>query len=367
MNQPVRTTLQKHSERLVPFVGRGPVDVHRRPRQVALRVGGVVALLVLLLVAGQVLDIARLLTLEEALALAAFAMASNLLIGYGGLVSFGQAAFFGIGSYTVALGWLHWQLSFWLALVIAPLIGGAVAGVIGLLALRSRRLYFALLTLAFSQLCYVLAQERYTFTQGANGVIGPMLPDSLIDPRRAYLFVLAVAAAAALVLWKITTSPFGLVLRATRENRERIQALGVNVFGHQLLAFVISGAFCSLAGVLFVVYSQSAYPELLDWTQSGYAVYMVVIGGMFTFLGPALGAGVYTFANQYLAQHTSDWQLILGLILLLIVLFRPDGLAGLLSPRPWRSAARRLQARFGQQEDSTTDTTDPDRTTGELP
>lgn len=300
-----------------------------------MRIGGVLALLVLLLVAGQTLDIPRLLTLEEALALAAFAMASNLLIGYGGLVSFGQAAFFGIGSYTVALGWLHWHLSFWIALVIAPPIGGTLAVLIGLLALRSRRLYFALLTLAFSQLCYVLAEERYTFTEGANGVVGPMLPTSLLDAKQGYWFVLATSTVCIALLWRVVASPFGLVLRAIRENRERMQALGVNVFAHQLVAFVISGAFCSLAGVLFVVYSQSAYPDLLDWTQSGYAVFMVVIGGMFSFLGPALGAGVYVFGKQYLVEHTNDWQLVLGAVLLLIVLVRPDGLAGLLNRATW--------------------------------
>jgi branched-chain amino acid transport system permease protein len=382
MNQPVSATVPDSVARPDPeeHHAAGP---RSRARLIVLRILGVVVLLVLLLVAGQTLDLPRLLTLEQALSLAAFAMASNLLIGYGGLVSFGQAAFFGIGSYTVALGWLHWHLSFWIALVIAPPIGAVAAGVIGLLALRSRRLYFALLTLAFSQLCYVLAEQRYTFTKGANGVVGPMVPGSLVDPRHAYLFVLAVVSVATLVLWKITTSPFGLVLRATRENRERMQALGVNVFAHQLLAFVISGAFCALAGVLFVVYSQSAYPELLDWTQSGYAVYMVVIGGMFTFLGPALGAGVYTFANQYLTQHTSDWQLVLGAILLVIVLFRPDGLVGLLSPRPWRSGARRVHAALTRHaltrhardtgptppaaEATPAEATRPETTQGELP
>lgn len=309
-------------------------------RRLVVALAGQALLIVALAVVGQLLDVTALFTLEQALAMAVFAVATNLLIGYGGMVSFGQAAFFGAGSYTVALGWLHWHLSFWWALVLSPVVGALLAVLIGLIALRSRRLYFALLTLAFSQLVYVLAEERYSFTEGANGIIGPMLPPSLLVPRNSYYFVLAASAICVLLLWKVTASPFGLVLRAIRENRERMQALGVNVFAHQLMAFVISGMFCSVAGVLFVVYSQSAYPELLDWTQSGYAVFMVVIGGMFVFLGPALGAGVYVFGNQYLVDHTKDWQLVLGAVLVLIVLLRPDGLAGMLSPRRWLSRHR---------------------------
>lgn len=325
----------------------------RRPRApVAAGIAGPVLLLAVLAGAGQVLPVTTLLTLESAVAFALLAVATNLLLGYGGMVSFGQAAFFGAGSYTVALGWLHWKLSFWIGLALSPVVGGILALLVGLIALRSRRLYFALLTLAFSQLFYVLAEERYSFTLGANGIVGPMLPDWLIDPLHGYLFVLGVAAVCILMLWKVTASPFGLVLRAARENRERMEALGVNVFAHQLTAFVVSGAFCSVAGVLYLVYSQIAYPDLLDWTQSGYAVFAVVIGGMYAFFGPVLGAGVYTFGSLYLTQHTQDWQLVLGLALLVIVLFRPDGLASLWAPGQWRRwiAARRGQTRRGAAE-----------------
>ena len=317
----------------------------RTPRRLVTSLAGPTLLIVALVIAGRLADVSTLFTLEQALAMAVFAVATNLLVGYGGLVSFGQAAFFGAGSYTVALSWLHWHLSFWLALVLSPFVGGVLAALVGVIALRSRRLYFALLTLAFSQLFYILAEERYSFTQGANGIVGPMLPANLLQPSNGYLFVLVTSAICVLLIWKVTASPFGLVLRAIRENRERMQALGVNVFAHQLMAFVISGMFCSIAGVLFVVYSQSAYPELLDWTQSGYAVFMVVIGGMFSFLGPVLGAFVYTFGNQYLVDHTKDWQLVLGAVLVLIVLFRPDGLAGLFSPRAWRATGLRLRNR----------------------
>ncbi|MHB1596862.1 MAG: branched-chain amino acid ABC transporter permease [Streptosporangiaceae bacterium] len=295
---------------------------------------------------GLVLGVSSLLVVEEALGLGVFAVATNLLIGYGGLVSFGQAAFYGAGAYTVALGWQNYHWSFWEGFALTPIVGAVLALPVGLIALRARSLYFALLTLAFSQLFYEIAENQYHFTGGANGVFGAMLPGALAVPRTGYFFVLAVAAVCLALLWKVTASPFGLTLRTIRENRARAEALGVNVFGHELLAFVVSGIFCSVAGGLFVVYSQSAYPELLDWSQSGYAVFMVVIGGMFTFLGPVLGAFVYTLGQQYLQVHTADWQLILGAVLLLIVLVRPDGLAGLLGDlaRAVRQGAVRLTA-----------------------
>jgi branched-chain amino acid transport system permease protein len=334
----------------VPEVGDAvslPATRGRRRGRLRVLLASTVFIGVMLLL-GQLLSVSTLFTMKEALVMAVFAVATNLLIGYGGMVSFGQAAFFGAGSYTVALGWLHWHWSFWLSLAMSPLVGAVLALLVGLVALRSRRLYFALLTLAFSQLFYVLAEERYNFTQGANGIVGPMLPSRLLSSQTSYLFVLVASTICVLLLWKITASPFGLVLRAIRENRERMEALGVNVFGHQLMAFVISGAFCSVAGALFVVYSQSAYPELLDWTQSGYAVFMVVIGGMFAFLGPVLGAFVYVFGNQTLVSHTKDWELVLGAVLVLIVLFRPDGLASLLSRRRW--TYRRRKAAAGERE-----------------
>lgn len=307
---------------------------------------GVAVIAAVLVTLGFTMGANSLLTLNEAVGLALFAVATNLLVGYGGLVSFGQAVFYGIGAYTVALGWEHLNWSYWEGLAAAPVLGGVAALAVGLIALRARFLYFALLTLAFSQLAYEIAENQYHFTGGANGVFGAMLPASLAQPRTGYFFVLALTAACMVILWKVTASPFGLTLRSIRENRHRAEALGVNVFRHELIAFVISGVFCSVAGALFMVYSQSAYPELLDWTQSGYAVFMLVIGGMYTFLGPALGALVYTLGQQYLVAHTTQWQLILGAALVLVTLFRPDGLAGLFS-FAWRrlpvpASARRL-------------------------
>ncbi|WP_310961043.1 branched-chain amino acid ABC transporter permease [Nocardioides terrisoli] len=309
-----------------------------------------VVLVAIMAVLGLVLQASPLLTLQEVLALVVLATATNLLLGGGGVVSFGQGVFYGVGAYTVALGWLHWQLSFWLTFFLAPFVGAALAVPIGLVALRARRLYFALSTLAFSELAYQLAESRYSFTKGANGVFGPFVPASLTNPVTGYFFLLAVTVVSLLLLWKVNHSPFGLVLRAIRENRERMQALGVNVYRHQLAAFVISGFFCSLAGAMFVVYSQSAYPELLDWTTSGAPVFMAVIGGMGVFLGPAAGAFIYQFGHDELVRYVDDWQLVLGGVLLLIVMFWPDGLLGTYARVRWGAIRRRRSS--GGEEDS---------------
>ena len=304
-----------------------------------------------LALAGAFLPLATALDIRNAIGLAVFALATNLLLGYGGLVSFGQAVFYGAGAYTIMLTWQHWGWSFWAGFALAPFLGAVLALGIGVIALRTRQLYFALLTLAFSQLAFVLAQQQHEFTGGDNGVFGEVLPAWLADERQGYMFTLAVAAVSCLLLWRVVTSPFGLTLRAIRENRDRIQALGVNVFLHELVAFAISGFFCAVAGVLFVVHTQSAYPQLLEWTKSGEPILMAVIGGMFAFLGPVVGAFVYTLGQQELVQQTQSWKLVLGLILLAIVLLRPDGLVGLLSSRPWRRLRRRpAPARDGEGE-----------------
>jgi branched-chain amino acid transport system permease protein len=285
-----------------------------------------------------------LLELQHVAALALFAVATNLLVGYGGLVSFGQAAYYGLGAYTIALAWLHFRAPFWPAFIATPLVGGLSAFAVGIVALRTRKLYFALLTLAFAQLFYTVAQQQYDLTNGATGIFGIGIPAVLMEPRIGFLFVFVMAGLAMLALWKITASPFGLTLRAIRENRARAESLGVDVFRHELLAFVLAGAFSAFAGGLFIVHDQSAYPELLDWTKSGEPIFMLVLGGMNSFLGPALGALVYQISHEIIVQHLKDWQLVLGLVVLMIVLFMPDGIVGLFSTQRWRRWSARPRA-----------------------
>lgn len=285
---------------------------------------------VAVLIASFLLPPQWLLTLQNIVAFGLFAVATNLLVGYGGLVSFGQAVFYGLGAYLLALGWQDTHLPFWLLFVLSPVLGAAAALVIGALSLRTRQWYFALLTLAFSQLFFTVANQWYSLTGGENGVFGAMIPLALALPQHGLWFVLGVSFIALLLLWAIVISPFGLTLRAIRENPQRVEALGVNLRRHELYAFVISGAFCALAGALFVVHDQSAFPGLFQWTQSGEPVLMAMIGGMNYFLGPFLGAIIYIVAHDYLVERAaSAWELILGAVLVAIVLFAPNGLLGL--------------------------------------
>lgn len=308
-----------------------PAPVRRRRARSFGIAAFLAALVGVLALAGAYLPLATALDVRNAIGLALFAVATNILLGYGGLVSFGQAIFYGVGAYTVMLGWQHWGWSFWTGFIVAPFLAAGLAAAIGVIALRTRNLYFALLTLAFTQLAFTLAQQQHEFTGGDNGVFGDVLPSWLRDERQGYMFTLGVATVCCLAIWRIVNSPFGLTLRAIRENRERMEALGVNTFLHELAAFAISGFFCAVAGVLFVVHTQSAYPGLLDWAKSGEPILMAVIGGMFSFFGPILGAFIYTLGQQELVQQTQYWKFVLGLILLAIVLLRPDGLIGLFS------------------------------------
>jgi branched-chain amino acid transport system permease protein len=301
----------------------------RRPAQTTAGAVAVVVVVGLLALAGLLWSPAALAYLQEALGLVLFAVATNLLLGYGGLVSFAQAAFYGIGAYGIAIGWLHWKLPFWLGAVAGIAAAAAAAVIVGGISLRTRRLYFALLTLAFTQLFFVIADNQTGLTNGATGIFGAMVPTWLAEPRGGYYFTLAVVVVVTLACYAIAVSPFGLTLKAVRENRERAEALGVNVFRHQLAAFVISAVGCAIAGCLFAIYSQSASPDLLSWTNSGEPIFMAVLGGMNTFFGPVAGAIVYFYAHLYLTEHVSDWQLVLGLLLLVIVLFKPAGLAGI--------------------------------------
>jgi branched-chain amino acid transport system permease protein len=322
-------------------------QIRRSRRSGHANAGTVAAAIVVLLLAlaGLVWSPAALANLQEALGLVLFAVSTNLLLGYGGLVSFAQAAFYGIGAYGIAIGWLHGQLPFWLGAAAGIAASAAAAVVVGAISLRTRRLYFALLTLAFTQLFFVIAGNQGGFTNGATGIFGAMVPTWLAEPQGGYYFTLAVVLAVTLACYVIVRSPFGLTLKAIRDNRERAEALGVNVFRHQLAAFVISAIGCAIAGCLFAIYSQSASPDLLSWTNSGEPIFMAVLGGMNTFLGPVAGGIAYFYAHLYLTEHIADWQLVLGLLLLVVVLFKPSGLAGI--GADLSRAVNRLRGRAG--------------------
>ncbi len=262
--------------------------------------------------------------------LALFAISLNLLIGRTGLVSFAHAAYFGIGAYTVALLSLHLGWSPLVGVALALPVGAAFALVTGVVALRAVHLYFALLTMALSQLIYVVVFQWYDFTRGDNGIHGIEGPSFLDSTVNSYWAVLAVVAVGAAALAAVGRSPFGAALVAIRENRQRAAFVGIDVKRYELAAFTVAGAFAALAGSLFALFNREAYPNLLFWTANALPIFIVLIGGMrWLVAGPIVGAIAYVLLEEGVTRETQYPDLVLGGILLAIVLLAPGGLIGL--------------------------------------
>jgi ABC-type branched-subunit amino acid transport system ATPase component/ABC-type branched-subunit amino acid transport system permease subunit len=304
----------------------------------------------------------------SALVLALWSVSYNLMLGYTGMVSFAHAAYYGVGAYTVALLYqdLHWSVLPGLAL--APLVTGLVGLVTGLISLRAVRLYFALLTLAISQVCFVIAFEWYSFTGGDNGIHGILPPDFLSDPTVQYYFIAAVVGFCLLLMFVLVRSPFGAALLAIRENRLRAAAVGLNVKRYELAVFTISAAFAGVAGALFAIYDLQAYPQLMYWTESAQPVVVTLLGGMGSFLGPAFGAVVYTWLANSVGQNFPDqFDIALGAIVLGVVLIAPGGLGSALDGIRQLADARRGAREVKQSEGQALDHIDVSKALHVLP
>ena len=293
-------------------------------------------LLAFLLIAPVFLSTYWIITLTEILTMSLFAMSFNLLFGYTGLLSFGQAGFFGAGGYFAVLMLLHGPQSLWTALAAAMIGSCILAIVIGWLCVRLDEIYFAILTLGFGMMLFTIAHNWRSVTGGSDGLGSFTLPTlsflhwqiSLAHPKHFYYLVLAVAALGVGLLWRVVRSPFGLLLRATRENSNRIDFVGANVRSVRLFAFVIAGALAGLAGALFALFNRIASPEMLHWSFSGKAVLMTILGGSGVLLGPAVGAAVFFVLEHVITMFTTSWMIILGAILVILVLLFPKGVLG---------------------------------------
>ena len=258
-------------------------------------------------------------------------------MGYTGMISFGQAAYLGIGGYTTGL--LLKKISgfpFALGLIAAPVAGALAALIIGYFCIRLTHTYFAMLTLAFSMIVYYTAFKWYSFTGGDNGLIGIPVPAWVQDPTFAtyYKFVLVVTLVSLYLLWRLVNSPFGKTLTAIRENPERAGFVGINVKRYQLYAFVVAGAFSGLAGALFMLNERSVYPELAFWTRSTQVLLMSILGGIYTFFGPIVGAFLLQLMDADITQdYPQIWQLFLGSMLVLILYALPGGIMGFIQAR----------------------------------
>lgn len=287
----------------------------------------------------------------EILILGLLAMSFNLIYGYMGQISFGHAAFFGLGAYGTALLFRYFQADggqisyaqFFLCLFIALPVSALGALIVGFFCVRLTGIYFAILSLAFGELLFYLVFSWYSFTKGDDGIQGLMPPAFFQDTTNYYYFTLAVVALATVALWRISRSPFGYTLRMLRENQNRAAFLGINVKLCMLMNFVLAGTFAGLAGALWGPFQRSVSPLLLGWGQSGMAVFMTLIGGSSFLLGPLVGSGVYTFLNAYVTQFTVYWPLTIGLIILFLVLYLPGGLLSLIDDRIKLARNRRRQ------------------------
>ena len=264
------------------------------------------------------------------------AIAYNLLMGYTGLVSFGHSAFFGLGGYAAGLTQIHVAQGMGVPLL-AGVAAAALAGAaIGFLLMRKRGVYFSLLTLAFTQMFFYIVYGATAVTGGENGLggierfpvsLGPLRLD-LADKRVYYYVAAALAAAAIWLLWRIVHSPFGRVLEAIRENEQRASFVGYDVKCYKLTAFVVSCAFSGLAGALYTFLLNFAYPESLHVTMAGEIAAMTLVGGMRSFVGPAVGAAVFVFMRDTLSSWTQNWLIYFGVIFIAFVMFSPNGIVG---------------------------------------
>lgn len=265
-----------------------------------------------------------------------FALGFNLVFGYMGVLSFGHAAFFGAGAYATGIAIVHFGAG-WLPAIVLGVVGSSVtAMIIGGMSIRTKGIYFAMVTLALAQCVYYLVYQMSDWSGGEDGLtgVGIELIDlgfatfNLFDPVTKYYFVYAFVALAIVVFSRILNSPFGAVLEAIRENEDRARACGYNVQLTKWVAFVLSGMFCGLAGALNALHLSVVPIDSLHYHLSGQVVMMALLGGMGTFFGPFIGALSFLMLEDIITLMTTHWQLFLGATFMIFVLFFPRGIWG---------------------------------------
>jgi len=293
--------------------------------------------LVLLLALPLVLPSFLVVVMTEIAIVALFATAFNLLMGFGGMVSFGHAAYFALGAYAAAIlvKQAAWPMP--LALAASPFVAAAGALFFGFFIVRLTHTYFAMLSLAFAQIVFTVVFKWKSLTGGDDGILNLWPPPALKSPLAYCYFTLAVVGAAMLALRAIVDSPFGYALRAIRENPRRARFIGVNVRSHQLFAFVLSGFFSGLAGGLFAFFNGSVFPDFAYLNKSFEPLVVVLLGGIQSFFGPLAGAVGFKILETFIArQWPVYWPLFLGSAVVFVVVALPQGFVGLLQRRSWR-------------------------------
>jgi branched-chain amino acid transport system permease protein len=271
------------------------------------------------------------------LILAIAAVSLNFILGYAGLISLGHAVYIGIGGYTVGILAHHGIYSGLVQWPLAIGLSGLFALATGALSLRTRGVYFLMITLAFAQMFYFLTVglEQYGGDDGLTihrrSTFGGVV--DLTDKASFYYVCLLCLVVCVMLVWRMSLSHFGMVVQGSRSNDTRMRALGISTYRYRLAAFVIAGTMCGLAGALLANHTDFISPEMLSWTRSGDLIIMVVVGGVGTVLGPVVGTAAYLVLEEVLARFSEHWQILFGLLLVLMALFKRGGIAGLLSGR----------------------------------
>jgi branched-chain amino acid transport system permease protein len=267
-----------------------------------------------------------------------FATAFNLLMGFGGMVSFGHAAYFALGAYTAALLVKRAGVPMLLALPAAPVAAAAGALLFGVFIVRLSHTYFAMLSLAFAQIVFTVIFKWKALTGGDDGLLDVWPPAWLKSPRAYYYFTLVVVGVSLLALRAVVDSPFGYALKSVRENPRRARFIGIDVRRHQLVAFVISGAFSGIAGGLFAFYNGSVFPDFAYFTKSFEPLVVALLGGVQSFFGPVAGALGFKLLEWLVSrQWPVYWPLFLGSIVVVVIVLLPSGFVGLVGGRLWRT------------------------------
>jgi branched-chain amino acid transport system permease protein len=331
------------------------VEAWTLPDRPVLRLAGAAALVLLaLIVLPSFIETYQLQLLIYGLVAAIAALGFNLLLGYTGLLSFGHSAYFGVGAYTVALVVEQLgphSMEFYVLLGIPAV--AITSAIFGYICVRHTRIFFGILTLAISQVIYSLALSFYWVTGGSDGLRVPR-PTLLLGwlsfsgpqgfqqfIRSYYYYVLAIFVVCVALMWLIVHSPFGKALQAIRDNETRAQFLGIRIRRSRWIAFLVSGTFTGVAGILWVPLNGLTTPDVLYWTFSGEIVFTALLGGFRNFTGPIVGGIVFTYLKTYAVATTEYWQLLLGIVLVVLVLVLPTGIVGALSQFGRRLSLRR--------------------------
>ena len=256
------------------------------------------------------------------------AMSLNLVLGHGMIFQFHHGVFYGVGAYGAALILAKTSLPAWIGFIAGPIAAAVTGLLIGSFCVRLTRLYFGMLQISLGSLIWAIVFRWYSFTGGDDGIHGIPIPSLISSVNSAYYFILIILVICLVVLYLILKSPFGSTLEAIRDNPQRCEAVGVNVRRHQLMAIVIATFFAGIAGVLFVVLEGSVFPDLLFWVLSLEVFIMCLLGGWFTFAGPILGAAIMVSLRTFVGIYTEYWTMILGIILILLIFFLPEGVMG---------------------------------------